>query len=203
MFKAVLNLPTHEIASFKGKFWLKVFSHTFDNANYCFTSEAEAMHNIDENRFSILDEINESMKINNKYEFIIEYPNEYFHWRQSLNPLKENEVLGKNEAEGFVPLHNGTKVEKWGGMVKSSIKIDGVISTFLDGNPGNDWWMLSIGIYCNVRGWDFKDHLPGSVSGVSSVKLWIRIKPFGLICSNKSIKKSVNINTMLMLVLFS
>ena len=203
MFKNVLNLPIHEIALFKGKLWLKVFAHKYNNTNDCFSNESEARHNIEENKFSILDEINESMRINGKYEFIIEYPNEYFHWRQSSNPLEETEIINKNAAEGFVSLHNGTEMSKWGGLVKSSINISGVISSFLEGNPGNDWWMFSIGMYCNIRGWDTKKGIPGSVSGVPSVRLWVRINHFGLICSRNIMKRSFNVNAMLMLILVS
>lgn len=203
MFKTIIYPPSHEIAKFKGKAWLKVFSHTYESKNDCFSNEAK--HNIDDRKFSILDEINDSMKINGKYEFIIEYPkyNEYFQWLQSSNPLEEIEVDGKMSADGFQYIHNGSYADKWGGLVKTTLKYNGVISTLLDGEPGHYYWMFSIGAYCIIQGWDMTTGFPGSNRGAHKVNIWIRLKQNSSFFTCKAVYRTYSFKTLLAIVLFS
>ena len=186
---------THEKRSFDGAEWLKVFSHKHV-VNDCFANEEEALHCDKENKFSILDEINDKMRIKGKFEFIIEYPNisSYFRWRQRLNPVHEEEVAGVRTAKDFEPIYNGSSLPKWGGLVKSTIPTGSTISSLLVGYPGNEQWYFSIGMYNKIAGWDMAKGIPGPEKGVSIVNLWLRLK---FKCTNV-IRQSRNINTLLL-----
>ena len=181
MFKTIFSTKSNVVSEFKSKKWLRVFYHNSKSESDCFESESEALHCNSENKFSILDEIDDSMKIRNKFEFIIEYPNEaiYYHWRQSKNPLEEVEEEGKFGVDGFEPIHNGTSDTSWGGLTKTKLEAENVISTLLDGNPGTIWWRFSIGKYCVNKGWEFKDSLPGPLrKEYKQIRLWIRINHY-------------------------
>ena len=204
MFKTIFG--NSEVAEFNGKKWLKVFSHKFESQSDCFGTEEEALHCNKTNKYSILDTINDSMKINRKFEFIIEYPNEniYFHWKQSLNPLNEIEEEGRTSVKGFVPIHNGTDDTFWGGLTKSTLQYKNVTSTLIDGVPRSSYWRFSIGMYCNIEGWSSKDSMPGpNRKAYKQVRLWLRIKLIGEFISCNKPKLLLTNNYLLITLLLS
>ena len=62
-------------------------------------------------KFSMLSNISEIYRINNKFEFILDYPerSNWFWWRQTNNPIYEMEVFGVRKAEGFESIYNSSK----------------------------------------------------------------------------------------------
>ena len=91
----------NEIRTFKGISWLKVFYHNMENLNG-YTNESEAQSCQSDEKFSILNEINDKFKINNCYEFLLYFTErqQYNQWRQNNNPLDEIED-GQDKAGGF------------------------------------------------------------------------------------------------------
>lgn len=204
MFTTKLNDSNYEIAKYDDSLWIKVFS--FDQpTSQCFVNEKEAMHTNTQYKYSILSEINSRMKINNKFEFIIEYPNNiYFRWKQSNNPLRERNVIGKYPADGFEAIHNGTNAPEWGGLVRA-ISINGKKpNALLDGNPGVGSWWFSIGMYCDCESTYATDGMPGyTYHNVRSVKLWLLFSLSNKVYHSKCIIYHAQRTFVLSLILLS
>ena len=117
------------IRKWKGIKWLKLFEHHFSEG--FFYSNEECIHSLAPRKYSILDEITDSLKYNNSFEFFIEYPSSKFHWKQDKNPVYENEVLGQN-AEGFYPIDCPSDMHGFGGLARTTLeRNDYNISSFL------------------------------------------------------------------------
>ena len=172
----------YEIREFKRYMWLKVFYHNmtdlvgFDEVN-------DALSCNEENKYSILNEINSSLKQrNNIYEFILEYPKlkTYNRWLQSNNPIDETEEEGKLFVEGFHPIHTGAKSSFWGGLSKTT-NCTGSCFSLLNGSPGNtgnDNWLFGIG-QLNGAYWYYGSkickNIPSNGPPVNIVYLWIKL----------------------------
>ena len=101
MFSSVIRTNKYEVASYANKVWLKVFFHNHAT-RVNFEDEKEARHCNSEFKYSILDRINARMRIDNKYEFIMDFPDEsdaFIHWEQDNNPVEEMD--NKQQADGF------------------------------------------------------------------------------------------------------
>ena len=171
--------------------WLLIFYH---NASKGFFNDREdAKYSIRPGLYSILSRISNERYVHrfdiNKYEFLLEYPDDYKgqynRWSQSKDPLKDpEEKLGGvdyQKATGF----NKDKLsweEKFGGLMLSVSN-----STLLDGQTGEAYFRYAIGDYTNTR----NGKIPGPVDNngvhdVSSVSLWIRISsPYCMIVTNR------------------
>ena len=119
--------------------WLKVFYHNSSSKIFFLNSE-EALNCNTFHKYSILNEINNNFLINNKFEFLLEYPEliGYNRWVQSTNPI--------NQADSTIPGYNGIHIDwpglSWGGLARSSS-----IYTLLDGNIGLLNWYFAVGSY--------------------------------------------------------
>ena len=148
--------------------WLKIFHHKSFNNKY-FKNSEEALKSNTSDLYSILYKINDSFKIGNYYEFLLEYPNHngYNRWKQIQNPL---EIIEKNDelpVLGYTPINITWNGLYWGGLVKSSYG-----SSLLDGstNAQNYWW-YAIGSYLPYKG-----GIPGPANIiVQETILWIKI----------------------------
>ena len=198
-FDKVFKQGFHELGYFKGNLFLKVFHHSYANKEN-FTDRNEALYYNSNDKFSILANITEKMKTDDKYEFIIDYPNEkqYFRWKQNNNPLDEGEYNNKKEAEGFEMIYNTTDAQSFGGLVNTTIPNDNKISCLLNGIPGDGYWYFAIGMYKErIDVWANRE-IPGYKGGVSVnyVSLWIKIYPLNVIFSCKNILKNrIGLNT--------
>ena len=156
-------------------FWQLLYYHDYSIEKW-WASLNEAKKSYKANKYSVLYSINPSYKINNEYEFLLEYPGYtgYNQWCQTSNPLEEQEkdtANGKN-AQGY-----RAKSVTWsfGGLVRSSYA-----KTLLDGSTYHSYTWFSIGR---------TDAYDGGVAGpfcvVQKSQLWIRVKknPFLSICS--------------------
>ena len=178
MFSERIIANNLEIGKFNDSFWLKLFFHNC-SGNVKFQDEREALHVNTEQKYSILGDINANMKTKGKYEFILEYPdNVYYQWRQSSNPIKEIEIEGKNEADGFEPIHQGSNQMNISGLVKTTIKIDNnYTNSFLNGEPGNGLWHFAVGMYKDTQPGFLNSDIPGYPNGVKYETLWVKIDP--------------------------
>ena len=171
--------------------WLKIFFHNSSNQNF-FLNQFEVLNCNSINKYSILNEINEKFKINNKFEFLLEYPNiiGYNRWVQNLNPINQTGSI----VEGYEKIETSWEGPYWGGLAISSATtlcfIDGAVS-----KP--DWWFV-IGAY---QSWGSTITFPGprfnnpsdTYIAVSSTYLWIRIDGtnFDLQFQSKNQKKNL------------
>ena len=165
---------------FKNRMWLRVFFHNF-TGKVMFNSEDEAIFTNSSQKFSILSLISDVYRINGKYEFILEYPDDklWWWWSQKNNPIYEIEVEGVYRVDGFESYFSSVETELWGGLVKTSLKMNERINSLLDGNPGVENWNFGIGMYNwtyyprNELG--FPPH-EGSYSTI--LNLWLRVPYF-------------------------
>ena len=171
--------------------WLKIFYHYSGNGDY-FLNFNEALNISSPNKYSILLFIDDKYKINNKFEFLLEYPefNNYNRWKQSKHPL--NNLDNDQLVEGYEPIYIGFN-SGWVGLVKSSDS-----RTVIDGHAGG-YWYYSIGT--QIGGWT-NNQFPGPPPNSNSVKncsLWLRIDNI----KSKYLKKnSIHFYLLLINILF-
>jgi len=173
MLLSLLSLFYYETKDCYGASWLKVFYHDSSTGSY-FQSYSEALSINLTKRYSIIGSIDERFKNNDKFEFLLEYPqyNKINRWKQTLNPKDNPEVEGM-QAEGYEAVNISFHGKSWGGLVKSSDS-----RTALDGSAGSLSWYFSIGCYTS----SWKPNLfPGpaidsdTAYAVSEVYMWVRI----------------------------
>ena len=167
-----------EFKTFLNKKWLKIFYHDVTGGVY-FDNEEEALFSNTPQKFSILGLITSDFKINNYYEFVLEYPGieGYNHWKQSIFPRDVQESLETSSgftcdvSEGCSCSWTGTY---WKGLERST----STSYTFLDGSFNTGHWWFTIGAKTGHGG---QIQYPGPASGsvgkgtlVFQVKLWIR-----------------------------
>lgn len=158
-----------------GAAWLLVFRHR--TSYKFFDNKTQAEFNLEENLFSIISFLSDSVVVrrytNDCYEFLLEYPDdypgEYNRWKQSKNPMFDLETSddGKKNATGYHEVHIDWDSMYWGGLMKSSAG-----QTLLDGSTYHYYWHYAIGDISK----DFGQKTPGPEKTVSFVQLWIRIK---------------------------
>ena len=192
-FDKLLHIGKYEFGVFKRKIFLKVFHH-YAESGELFENESEALSCNLPNKYSILSEITDEYKINGKFEFLINYPNEsrYFRWRQLNNPVEELEVENISTAEGFESIYPSDLPNKWGGLVRTNITYEGKISSLLDGNPGSDFWYFAIGMYKDNT-WEsygfpaYQEDLPTNYTS-----LWMRVpEPYNHFITCENQKQSI------------
>ena len=173
------QIGNYEVKFFKNAFWLKLFFHNMTDISNGFSSNEEALHCNSEGKYSILSELNESYKIQGRYEFLLEYPEigDYNRWLQTNRPFDEVEK-GDRYVEGYIPKHIGYSGKGWGGLLKTNINASSF--TLINGSPeslGGSNWFYAIGKRTGVM-WNDYYRLPGPIdSEMSFVYLWVRI-PF-------------------------
>ena len=170
------SVGKYEYRWFSNSLWLKVFFHdmsTFEG----FFSEEEAMSCNNVTKYSILTELNNSMRQNNgNFEFILEYPQlDVIHWWQQRNsPLNETEA-GQNYTEGYKEILLQSPILKWGGLAKSSTRVDHF--TLINGSPSDiteNNFYYAIGVYNGVK-WGNNMNLPANNKATDIVYLWVKM----------------------------
>ena len=168
-FFFVFSKSFYEIKELYNAKWLKIFFHNSSNQTY-FHNKQEALNSKSFQKFSILGEINNNFLNNNKFEFLLEYPEiiGYNRWTQVANPILQNDY----SELGYEGINISWSGEYWGGLALSS-----VTDSFLDGSIFHSFWFYSIGCY---SGWWSSNKFPGPATSstryaVSLCYLWIRI----------------------------
>ena len=173
-----------EVRSIGNENWLHVFYHNCTNYNY-FENETEAEYLLNSNKYSILSKITNNLRMRGQFEFVIYWPslNTYYRWRQKYNPIKELEKTNVLQAAGFELLY--PKVDnanhKFGGLVRTSIPMQNLNSSLLNGNPGLSVWFFAIGMYQKSQESWYNSGIPAINGSVSVVSLWLLL-PHQITC---------------------
>ena len=135
------KIGKYEFKNFEERQWLKIFYHNCSKGDF-FTS-SHVMNVNTENKFSILYLLNEKMKIDNKYEFLLEYPElkKYNHWRQTNSPTKD--IDRKHDGHYYVSGYENCTIQmlehNWGGLALSNDD-----RTLIQGSMGTDYWYYAM-----------------------------------------------------------
>ena len=124
IWKETIFIGKYELRRFSGSLWLKVFFHNMTELDG-FDSEEEVLSCNEVNKYSILNELNESLKQrNNKFEFLLEYPEKkiYSQWLQTNSPIDEEENSSKTFVEGFQSKHCSAPNNYWEDLRSLQIK---------------------------------------------------------------------------------
>ena len=158
-----LSLISYEIISKYNAKWLKIFYH-YSGEGDSFKNKSEALKCNEKNKYSILNEINEIFLINNKFEFLLEYPEliGYNRWLQSSNPIFQQD----SNALGYEGIDISWNVRNWCGLTLSSWT-----DSLLDGSHYDTWWFYAVGVY-NLYS---SNRFPGPDIAINEINLWIRI----------------------------
>lgn len=178
MFSVATKNSKYKIYEYDKSLWLNVFIHDH-STKVNFVDQAEALHCNSQYKYSILDEINSRMRINHRYEFIMDFPydNVFIRWEQSKNQV--NELDGKPQADDFKMLDNNlpSAIAEFKGLTRSTIKADNIISCLLDCVPSSKVWCYAIGMYQNSHGTYKTDGIPTYKQNTKAIRLWIKIDP--------------------------
>ena len=170
----------YETRIYRKSTFLKIFFQNISNG-IAFTDENEAKLCDLDNRFSILGKINDLFKLkNNKFEFILEYPEKktYNRWQQSIFPLDEYNSNGKSVVTDYSPIHIGETFSIWGGLSRSVGNLAKL--SLLNGTPGDEGnWAFAVGQY-NGATWTHGGqtiYIIPATTPVNIVYLWLKVPP--------------------------
>ena len=181
-FKRSLTLRYFPVNDQVEERFLLVFHHNTINSNF-FNSYSEFLSTDSIDKYSILGFIDDDFKIDNSFEFIMEYPetSKYAHWKQDINPLEgeRNEITcniidktwNEDPTNPFVCLHKSERINK----------------TYVEGTEGlssqvKPQYYYSIGL----RETWYNNHLPAYISSpttsnIHEVFLWLKITDLNLL----------------------
>ena len=165
---------------FNDKIWLQIFFHDLSSKKEYFNN-IDSLYFYDENKpnkFSILINITDNLKIEDRFEFLIEYTEQDFvEWKQKYNPLFEEEDPKKKAVEGYEFI-DGIEDSEFGGLSRTTIDLDGCTPSLLNGYVNIVNWYYAIGMYSAEYCYGSYDHsyLPGiKRNAYLSVSLWLRV----------------------------
>lgn len=126
------RISGYQVKIINNEMFVRVFYHSMGSG--IFYKKDEILFVNKRNKFSVAGFINEQYKINNQYEFILEYCeiNEYLHWKQTSN-IFEN-ISNVN------PTIIHSNYSTFHGLALSSSGL-----TVIDGSPGEGNWFYAIG----------------------------------------------------------
>ena len=141
------------------------------------------MHTNSQYKFSILDQLENFRGTDNKFEFLLEYPddfpNEYNRWKQTDNPVTVSEVIGGDpyKAAGYESVHidwdsnrtDSSICNTFSGLLRSSRSST---YTLIDGSIGHGNWHTAIGA---MSSWNGGVPSPMIQSALGRIKLYVRI----------------------------
>jgi hypothetical protein len=183
--------------------WILVFLHNITGG--FFESREEAAYNPNsQHKYSILSKISDRDKFNGKFEFKLIYPelNEFNHWRQSNNPIVEEDDLTKAKATGYEPIKITWSGSNWGGLLRTKYHYSSeCLPTLIDGSIGVKEWWFSIGRVKNCTGGEGSTTtFPGpNGNRVKHVELWMRTQFFSCECTQRSTFYSVSLSVQILL----
>lgn len=153
-----------------GSEWLCIFNHDLRDDETWFTNATEAsICSNKENRYSLLNYISQFKSTDNKYEFILSYPERgriedgfYNRWTQTSDP----NTAGQSVVSGFTAV-----TTKWSSYNKGLAK-SASTSTYMNTNVGGSTWYGAIGQYGM---WTTGKYIPAADSNsAKATQLWIR-----------------------------
>ncbi|EAX98833.1 hypothetical protein TVAG_409710 [Trichomonas vaginalis G3] len=151
-------------------------------------------------------EIESNYKINNKYEFLLHYPEvngiNYNWWRQTLSPTIQTENLTQqNSDDHFVLGYEVVDVHftdfNWGGLSLTK----GYVSSYINGNINLPSWHYAIGAY------GFEKGIPGPFGSdhyLNFVALYAKINSLNMIrCNTIKAYRNSFLNSNVFLYVFN
>ena len=180
MFDLDENFGDFTFRYYKNATWLLIFYHNITGKVY-FDNETEAVNCYKEQKYSILYIINDDMRYNNKYEFMLQYGSsktKYNRWLQDKNPLNQTEE-NVSQADGFEAIHLDYNSSNFAGLAKTSLNSDKCcINSLLNGVFNTGYWFYGIGQYAPCDTY-WAENIPGDTDKKieTEVYLWIRVLP--------------------------
>ena len=180
---SVLGYKTNNFYEHK---WVRIFHHD-SHFGYFKTPGDALFFPKNKNKFSVIGSLSKDFKINDVYEFVLEYPNENFllHWNQTMNPIETTTNIG------YKPIHIDSKLSSFKGLSRSADKT----KTLLDGSPSegiNNWW-FSIGTISDF----YKPNFPLYYVSASEkylshlVNFWVRVESYDIISTLPSLSSFI------------
>lgn len=171
-------LEDMETKYFESAEWAKIFEHNNHAGTVLFTSLNECLYSETLDKYSRLYLLDSFKNVNNKYEFLLEYPDnytdQYNRWIQNNNPCKEfvpTTSAGDGIAYGYEAVHIDWTGHYWGGLTRQNSDESVIYPTYLSGSVGHANWWFAIGSSSVHAG-----GIPGPVNAITGrVQLWVRI----------------------------
>ena len=158
---------------FKGSYWMLLMHHDY-TGKIMFEDINEAINSNDPKKYSVLNLLNNKYRTIKhgtlKYEFLINWPelSYYYQWRQTNNPLDENDIIGIKEVNGYEPINVRHDPWRFGGLSKDSNHSN----TLLNGYQGHQDWCTSIGM---IKTSTMRDiGIPASCEATNIVDFWVK-----------------------------
>ncbi|EAX98825.1 hypothetical protein TVAG_409630 [Trichomonas vaginalis G3] len=181
-----------------------IFYHDVRTEEKYFTP-SNVRHYIGRYMYSILSDLETEpiYKANDKYEFIIQYPEldgpNYNWWRQSLSPTIQTENLTMNSTSdhyvfGYENISINYDTHDWGGLSLCSY----TIKAYIDGQINTNHWNFAIGAYGAEKG------IPGPLANYSNfVVLYAKINNLDMIkCITCKLSRNIFLNPTLFVYVF-
>ena len=182
--------------------WALIFHH---DARFGFFGNKErALFSTNNNIFSVLSRVDETFKIDGKFEFALVYPEleGYSQWTQTINPLQSK----PNESNGYENIHfSWSNYQPFDGLGLSSLPD----TNLLDGSR-DDWTRFyAVGLYVPIV--KKNDIIPGPFwdDNLHVVDLYLKIKgrndlhKLYYICSIIRIRTSISLQILTYIFIFS
>ena len=170
-----MSYPKYQYQYFFHIRFLRIFYHDY-SSKVAFDSLEEAENVNTQYKFSILNEIDESYKIDGKYEFLLNYSdiNNCNWWRQTNFPLEETLSSSDTHVKGYEPLHISWKSNNFGGLEKTPFHFKyNCVPCLLDGAIYQDKWYYAIGLVKDCSNYNF---IPADQEeGQTETTLYIRV----------------------------
>ena len=166
------------VKNHKNDRWMLVFYH--NSSNGLFYNEFEEIkfqNDYKHGKYSIFGLLQSDLKQNNKFEFLLEYPelNGYNLWRQSNNPIEENKLPDIVFVKGYEEINVQFTMNCWHGLSLSDSD-----KTFIDGSNCQQTGQLENYYYYSIgatSAWLGDNCFAGPEKCVHNVYLWVRMSP--------------------------
>ena len=158
--------------------WMLIYFYNSDSDDY-FVGSSDALYSpcsspsgYNCNKYSIIGSIDDNYRINDKFEFLLEYPSlaGFNQWLQTINLANETETFiteGKPSTE-YEPISINFHTRYCGGLVKNLNP-----NTDIDGSTHHEYWYYSIAPYKYN-----KKQYPGpNLYDIYMTYLWLRVNP--------------------------
>lgn len=170
-------LENMEVKYFEGAEWAKIFEHNNHAGTVLFTSVDEALHSETPDKYSRFYLLDYFKNINNKYEFLLQYPDNYTdkynRWIQNLNPCNEyiTPTSSGTPADGYTAIHIDWTSNYWGGLTRQNSSPTSNYLTYLSGSTGHGNYWFAVAAFSAYQG-----GIPGpSVVVTGRTQVWVRI----------------------------
>ena len=179
----------------RNSIWLLLFHHDVTIGEFFYSrAESKKCFNYTKGKYSILYTLNNEYRINEKFEFLLEYPeiNKSNQWRQSNNPLHQT-FVGNENVTGYEPINIQLSESHWHGLHK----VNNEQVTLLAGSYNGDWF-YSIGTVSK----EFSPCFPGPGTKSKIVSLWVKIRGEPNKCTFRQRRRLISLFSVVIYISF-